>query len=868
MARRLGCGLIIELAVTVALVLGCSREPPEPLSQLVANADPRPLDVDHAGCAEVWLEPVPRCLVAPGTSLRLWLVQPRSTQATVRIDGQPWPATEYFVEGMEGFGLEVTPPPGAAMLEVELASSRSRSSLPLGPWSEEARPPNGIATSREVDAALGRAFESSLAGRHLEALRLLAEVEPLASRYPQGRAELATYQGIVYWGQGRYHDAAVSLRKGVVFGLALRDRGLVGDALPMYVGILAELGYTDAAAEWSAEVLASSRDEQDCVVVAKHLSTLGYTQLLLARRRETPPDAVPSILAQALVRVGPGGECPDPTTVPAILLTLADAALDRDEPATAAAVLADVVFEDVPTADQRLRLLDAQLRALDGMGRPWSELEEPLARLEAAAADAGTPEGRWRLQSRRGDALARRGRLEEAVVAYRRAESEAQRLSELAAVGLGRDAAVTAHEHSTERLVGLLVELGRPAEALCAVREAQARRIQAVGRQPATAEQREALDRAIETYDHARRALDQALLAGRLRPGLEREQLRLDVASGEARRAKAVDDILQAQSTWRPACDDLVPRRDGELLLGLYPMRHGWFVFVQDDGGTRAQWLEGGPAHALDDPALGVELLEPWTQRFLLAQRVRVLASGPAQAVDVHLLQWNGGRLVEHVPVAYGAELPRAASAPSAGAGPLALLIADPTETLASSRQEVLTAAAWMREGGWVLDMPTPDEADRDRILDALARASFFYFSGHGEHDVQRARARALPPYAGGARNWPARLRLRPPMVLEAHDVLMLAAAPRHVVLLGCETGVPGGTGGGMSLALAFLVAGAEEVVATPIAIRDEVGAAIGRALLEGIATTDVSLTKGLQQAQAAMLRRDEPVGRYRVWIR
>lgn len=866
--RRLGWWSTVDLVVVAGLVFGCSREPTEPLDDPVADADPLPLDVAFAGCAEVWLEPEPRCLVAPGATLRLWLTLPRAAPVTVRVDDEPWPAAEYLVEGMEGFGLELTPPPSASVLAVELAASRSGWSLRLHPWSEGATPPHGTGTSRDVDDALGRAFEASMAGRHREALRRLAEVEPLAERYPKGRAELSTYRGVVYWGQGRYHDAAVALRQGVVFGLALRDPEVEGDALPMYVGILAELGYADAAAEWSAEVLASARDEQDCVAVAKHLSTLGYTQLLLARQRGATPDDVPSLLAQALARVGPGGQCPDPTTVPAILLTLADAALDRGAPAAAVAVLAEVVFEDVPTADQQLRLRDAQLRALDRMGRPWSELEEPLARLEAAAADAGTPEGRWRLESRRGDALARRGRLDEAVAAYRRAEAEAQRLAELAAVGVGRDAAVTSHGHSNERLVALLVERGRPEEALCAAREAQARRIQAVGRQSMSVEQREALDDAIETYDDARRALDQALLEGRLQSGLERERLRLEVTRGEARRSQAVDDILKAQSTWRPACDDLVPRAEGELLLGLYPMSRGWFVFAHDDGGTQARWLAGGPQHAPDDPALGVELLAPWAERLALAQRVRVLASGHAQAVDVHLLEWNGRRLVEHVPVAYGVEVPRRPSRSSPAVQPAALLLADPTETLTMARGEILAAAWWVAAQGWRLDVPTPAEADRARVLGSLANASLFYFAGHGEHDLHEARAHALPPYAGGTRDWPARLRLRPPTMLEAHDVLMLDSAPRHVALLGCETGVPGGTGGGMSLALAFLVAGAEEVVASPVAIEDAVAFTTGLGLLKGMSTSGVDLAMGLQRAQAAMLRRGEPVGRYRVWVR
>jgi hypothetical protein len=225
--------------------------------------------------------------------------------------------------------------------------------------------------------------------------------------------------------------------------------------------------------------------------------------------------------------------------------------------------------------------------------------------------------------------------------------------------------------------------------------------------------------------------------------------------------------------------------------------------------------------------------------------------------------------LIEQRPVTYGAELPRQiSSAPERAGGPLALLVADPTRTLRSVPAEVRAAAAWMTERGWTLDVPPPGQADRERVLEGLARASFFYFSGHGEHDTGATRARALPPYAGGTRDWPARLRLAPPTMLEVQDVLMLPSAPQHVALLGCETGVPGSGAGGMSLALAFLVAGAAEVVATPVAVADTIGSTTGLELLEGMSESGLDLAVGLQRAQAGMLRRSEAVGRYRVWVR
>jgi hypothetical protein len=169
---------------------------------------------------------------------------------------------------------------------------------------------------------------------------------------------------------------------------------------------------------------------------------------------------------------------------------------------------------------------------------------------------------------------------------------------------------------------------------------------------------------------------------------------------------------------------------------------------------------------------------------------------------------------------------------------------------------------------GWTVDAPPPAEADRARIREGLARASFFYYAGHAHHDVGAAEWGLLPPYAGGTDAWPAQLTLRPPARLEIQDILMLEHVPRHVALIGCETGVPAHMGGGMSLALAFLVAGAEEVVATPVETADEVALATGLRLLQGISAEGVSLAGGLQRAQAHMLRSGEEVGRYRVWVR
>lgn len=847
--------------LTLAVVLPAGDETREAPATL--------LDLPYAGCAAVWLEATPRCIVDPTAKIRVWLDQPANASVAVLIDGRPWPAERYPADGFDGFGLSIPIPPGAEALTVVLHEPRSQWTLPLRTASpaHELPPPPEVRTSHHVDALLVEAHMAGETNRSDDALQRLDEAEPDAVRYPKGQADHATYRGVVRWRQGRNHDAATLLREGVAFGMKLRDPELTRDALHAYAGLLAELGYHEAAVDWIETGLRAAASDASIYPgpeQSKLESAAGHVYLLHGRRSGSVAPRAEQLLERALARASPGGEHPDPLTVPNIRLTLAEVALERGDPEAALSTLAAVHFDDVPTVDEHVRLRDAELRALDEAGRPWPALHEALAHLERAVAQAGTADARWRLAIRRGDLLARQGRLDQAVEAFGAAEGEALRLAELAALGVGRDATVTAYGESTERLVTGLVALGRPDAALCAAREAEARRIQAVGRPTSNAE-RERLDRAIDEHAAALRALDEAMTAGRDLPQHDRDRLQRAVTRGEARQAKLVDEILRTQSTWRPRCKELSLRTRGELLLGLYPARRGWWVIVQDDTGTETLGLAGGPVHALDDPALATELLAPFRARIAAATRVRVLASGAAQHVDVHRLAWNGGTLVQHVPVAYGAELPHLPAATPSPA-PVALVVADPTRTLDVSSDEVHAATHLLTTRGWELDAPDPAHADRERVMSGLARSQLFFFFGHGEHEP--ARARALPPHAGGTAGWPARLRLLPPTMLEIHDVLTLRSAPRFVTLLGCETGVPSGGGGGMSLALAFLVAGAEAVVATPEETITEVSFATALGLLERISATTPDLAHGLATTQAAMLARGEAIGRYRVYVR
>lgn len=829
-----------------------------------------PERVAYAGCTSVWLEREPRCVFDSSEPLRLWIDALDPAEVTVLVDGEPWFGEDFHHDELEGFGLMVFLPPEARTLELEGPT--------IDPWrlgvvSTEratAAPADGIRTSRDVDDQLVAAYGQARAGHYDEALRTLERVRPDAQRYPKGRADHATYLGEVLWWQGRFHDAAVALREGVVFAIALDDAQLQYDAFPMYPAVLAELGYLEAAAEWSERVLALARDEPeifDCQALAGLLSTLAWVDLSSSTIRGGSSRHARALLDEALTLVDMGGQCPTPSSVPAIVLSLALADLRDDDPAGALARLAEVRLVDA-TVDQQLRLLDMEVTALLERGETGSVVEQSLARLAKAVERVGTPEGRWRLALRRAELLVRQGRLDDGIAAYREAERYSHQLTELAAVGVGREAAASLHAESTEGLVATLVRQGWKHDAFCAAREAQARRTQAVDGRHEDAVRRAELHEAATRYAAARRTLDDALVLAK-RSALEDEhQLVFEVERAEQTLDDLATRIVRDRSTWRPDCDELTPRDPGELLLGLYAMSDGWFLFAEDERETNVHWLAGGPTRDLHDPSLGAELLAPFHAQLTDAQRVRVLAAGAAQSVDVHLLEWQGARLVEHKAVAYGAELPRRAPVGAPDDDPRALIVADPQRDLTMAGPEGLVMGIGLLLRGWVVDAPTPAEADRERVREGLARASFFYYAGHAQHDVGASQWGLLPPYAGGTPAWPAQLTLRWPATFEIQDILLLEAAPRHVALLGCETGVPAPMGGGMSLALAFLVAGADEVIATPEKTPDEVALATGVRLLHGISEEGVSLTEGLRRAQADMLRAGQDVGRYRVWVR
>src|SRR5207253_1137210 len=84
----------------------------------------------------------------------------------------------------------------------------------------------------------------------------------------------------------------------------------------------------------------------------------------------------------------------------------------------------------------------------------------------------------------------------------------------------------------------------------------------------------------------------------------------------------------------------------GELFLGYFPGDRGWIAFAATANSLRAVAL-AALEPGLDAAALGRRLLDPFGAEVAQARRIRMLAYGAAERLDLHALTWQGRPLIE-----------------------------------------------------------------------------------------------------------------------------------------------------------------------------------------------------------------------------
>ena len=838
-----------SLAWPIALALGCGEPATVVAPPPTAMA---PLEVVYAGCEAVQAGPV--CDLRPDATLRLWV--PGAARLVLAMDGAPlatdWIAVEggqrTQVTGLSGESLTLRADDGPvwtlrlraaaglpaalrAIDELSMAGDHARALADLAAATPGLRGaeyaeaiklrgdlqfrggevPAAVATYEEafalaIDAGLlGRANEIALTACYTAAVlqqdpaaarRWLDRHAELLDALPEARLHHAYYAGLladrtgdVRTAKRRYEEHARLAR---AIGL---DRELAGALLGLG-SLRGRLGDPEGAEAAFAEALALKDLPGDARAVALH--NAAWVALEARARGQAAADPEPRFAA-ALELFSPGSPLADPSAAAEARLNLAYAQVLRGDAAAARTTLASLA----PPNHKARRWRTYLAGRIDLLAGDAAAASRAFGETTAMAREAGDRGLEWSAAVGEGEALEALDRADEAVAAYRRAA--ALHAAELAAIAIdaGRERFAAGRDRGAQRLVRLLLQLGRADEALCAARLA---RVQAfAGLAVAAAD-----PAALAAYRDERARIEQAVEASWDEPRAAGEATRVRLIADR----RGLDERLDAAFAGGRGplgCDDLRGPAAGELLLVYYPIEGGLAAFARDETSLTA--ITGGPPET-DDDARARQLLAPFAAKIGRARRVRVVASGPLGAAAVHTLPWAGARLLDAAPVVYALDLPTRADAPTPGRRAVQLA---PPSNLAGAAGELDAAARALTAARWTVEALRGDEPD---LLARLAGADLLHYVGHARGD-----------------GWDGALALGGDRALGVGDLLSVRG-PRLAVLAGCETGLqdPRSHAGGMSLAHALLLAGADAVIATDAVVDDAVAAAVAPALIARLA--------------------------------
>jgi tetratricopeptide (TPR) repeat protein len=878
------------LALVMLTLLACepTREPPrasEPTRATTTIETPR-----HAlaGCR---VQSEPRCVLADDrvTRLRIWLDLPAGASLEVTHDGVPRPVvSQRKVEG--GVLLELDVDTAVRTLRVDGVEPRWTSNLQLtierervpelvrsaaldvdagahtaarerlqaGLEQLEGRErldalqllrrllplddPNTLARTEEtaeLALALGRTHEladAAMAAVHLHtnvhgqldaAREWLTRVDPLVVGDDEARVWLDFQTGMVRSRSGDLGGALASLeaaRRGAG-RLAMHEEFLA--AVELLGPALAELGRGDEALVLLREALQLS-DTLDCPARARTLGNVAWGFLLLAEAGlEHDPPA--PLLDRALALVDVEGACPEPETAAYARTNLALVALAEHEIDEALVWLDELEHADTPIyLEPWIDEIAGQAGLADGR---WSLVPAEVAQPEPDSSEPGL---RFSALVRHGRTLERWGLDRAALDSYAAAEQVLDETLTSIGVERGRELFLAGRSASATGLVELLLAGGRVDEALCRARIARSRALRTIDR--------DAHSLVLDEAGRARRAvLQRDHLA--LRDDIARdraEDWRYAAAEREQRDSRRAEQLRDAEALlddallgWVGApldCSSLAQPGAGEVWLVQFPSeRGGDWLFALDAHGVEVAAMPAGPQGA----ELALAELAP---RIRGATQLRVIPTGVGWALPFHALRFDAGVLLDVAPLVWGLDLGqrRARLAPEHAR---ALVVADPSEDLPHAREEAERVAARLGAQGFAVERLEGAAATREALVTRLGEVERFHYAGHGTH--------------GGASGWQAALLLHEGAELEVTDILTLPAVPSAVILSGCDTATVAidTLEGGMNLGRAFVLAGADWVLAAEGKVEDALALELGETLagVEGGSRAAATSLRALQ---------------------
>ncbi len=701
--------------------------------------------------------------------------------------------------------------------------------------------------------------------------------EDLLPEYPPGQLVHGYYRGLVAKRQGDLRQALLDYIAHAKISERLGQSRDVFAARSEEGVLRGNLGDFHGAVEAYAQA-ASVRDAMPAQIRGTLLNNRAWTRIEARARGRDIGDPLP-LLKQSLALYGPDGAAPDPRAMVEVRLNLAYAHVLAGRAEQAAVALPEV--EQTKGARQLLwrGMVAAEIAALQGEVADAIKKFAELGTLAAAARDFYLE---WFASVRQAELEVSQGNPDAALGHYRAAEQQLDRQITQISVDAGREQFCADRARSSWGLVALLLERQQLAEAACVARLARARTFQPLrrlytghGSSPEHHEQqKQALARFRTTREEVDREYERSWTLSRREGEMLRAQLsaRLHEASRmvDAAYTYTADDPVCGQT-----CEALRRPGAGELLLVYYPQESGWVGFAITSVAVVAQRI--APVDPKASPErLSEQLLVPFTEQIAAAERLRLIPSRELLQVDFHALPLLGEPLISHIPIAYALDLPRDidadARAQSQVLTPRAVVVAPPSN-LAAAAHEATYVEDTLKNARWQVEAIVQREATLAGVSGAIVGAGLLHFVGHARGD--------------GLSGWDSSLELAGDSTLSVADVLALdGPAPTTVVLNGCETGItdPETLGGGMSLALAFLLAGSKAVIATGAEVDDRASATWVRNLYAQLGPVAITGSQPRQTFVRGTMQEKSPgqldaarllqaswgggeVGPYRVWV-
>lgn len=664
--------------------------------------------------------------------------------------------------------------------------------------------------SDAVDDGLALSYMLSRAARWAEARAAIAEVEPLARPYPDGRARIPYYRSLASFAFG---DIRRALRELDVARAEADRLGLVRlswNVRNERALALERWGRRDEAIVELRSLLSERTEGVAACDLATAAFNLGYATLVRAQEERGPcsGEAVAND-AELWLAKSNDPQCPDAARAAMGHVLLGDAALGKGDPDRASA---DLDRADLRNATLGLRRDHLDLRARIHLVRkePKQALEA-YERLVAIARTEGRIDDERRALEGEGAAYEALGRPRDALAAYDAADALLAAASVLVPLGeAGRFQSI--RDSATRARVDLLVTAGRTGEALAVARAARVRLLTGV----ASLERIDSLpddararwESATARYRAERKKIDAASEHDWERVGADLENVRAERAEALRGLRSALDDaLLELPRTKR---EPLSTPETAEVALFVMKTRAGALVFVGGRGTTEPRVARvdvGTVSSASAKEIAGVAATE--LAALPHGATVKVVTSAELSCVDLH-----AEPAFANVRVVYALDLP----APPPKERPFqGLVVSDSRDDLPLARDEAkLVAPVFQRAGPSTLLMGR--QTTFPAFHDALEVATTFHYAGH----AFEADGDIVLPLAGGAR-------------FGAADVLALRASPERVTLSACTAGkiAPSGLALGHGLVQAFIERGATEVLAPTRPVRDELALALARALVD-----------------------------------